>query len=197
MSVALFTKKFFLGKKGLAIAQVFIFILAAFTFSMIMIFGYRAIEKLLVVGEETQMVDFENGLKNAVERIYTESKSLRVEKFYVPGDYQEICFIDLDYPAEKIDLEKGSLCQRSPSACQAWEEASLAQKSGKSGYASGEENVFLEPSQAGMHPLKVYRITLIDTAGKESGFLCSPLKKGAFSLMLEGKGDHAELSSVN
>lgn len=182
------------GKRGMAIAQVFIFILAALTFSLIMIFGYQAIDKFINSGKEVQMVEFENNLQNEIKKIYTESGSLRIEKFYVPGDFEKICFINLDYASDKIGLEADALCAESPAACGIWKEAAKAQQAGKSGYDFGEENVFLEPSQAGQHPIKTYKIALADENEVEVGFLCLPIKKGSFSLVLEGKGDHAELS---
>jgi len=45
-----------MNKKGLAIGQVFIFIVAAITFALIMIFGYKAISGFISSGEEVEFV---------------------------------------------------------------------------------------------------------------------------------------------
>ena len=81
--------------KGLAIGQVFIYVLVALTFSVIMIFGYKSITEFVQRGEEVQFYQFKTDLESSIQRIYTEYKSVRESTFYVPARYTRICFVDV------------------------------------------------------------------------------------------------------
>ena len=60
----------FADKKGLGVGQVFIFIVAALTFALILMFGYRAIAGFLKSGEDVAFVQFKTGLESSVKKIY-------------------------------------------------------------------------------------------------------------------------------
>lgn len=179
-----------MNKKGMGVGQVFVFILAALTFSLIMIFGYKAISGFIKSGEQVEFVQFKNNLEGSVQKIYTEYGSVRLEKFRIPGKYTQICFVNLDYPKEEIKKELNDLCEKDQVACTVWEDA-LNVKT-VSGYDSVDENVFLRPSAD--VKLKIGRISLLNEKGNAQGYLCPPINNGFFSVMLEGKGDHTELS---
>ncbi len=165
------------NKKGMGVGQVFIFIIAAVTFAMIMIFGYKAINGFLQSGEDVVFVQFKTGLESSVKKIYTEYGSVRIKQFTTPTEYRQICFVNLDaaYNSE--------LCQFDQAACSVWESSS--------GYDSIDENVFLKPTAP--VKIKVHEISIDPEEGKD--FLCVPIKQGFFSVVLEGKGDRTELSS--
>ncbi len=171
-----FTKKK-IAKKGLGAGEVFVFIIAAITFALIMIFGYRAVAGFLKSGEEVAFVQFKTGLESSIKQIYTEYGSVRVKTFQTPAEYQQICFVDLD---AKYDPE---LCKQDAAACSVWKDAS--------GYDSVDENVFLKPTAP--VKIKVHRISIDPAEGRD--FLCAPIKGGLFTIVLEGKGDRTELSS--
>lgn len=175
------------GKKGLGIGQVFIFIVAAITFALIMIFGYKAISGFLSSGEDVQFTQFKTDLENSVKGIYTEYGSVRIEKFNLPLKYEQICFVDMD-----ADFDE-SLCDIDGAACGVWEDAQevVPGKAGeeKTGYEIVDENVFLTPTA----PVKI-KVYKISTANEGKDYLCLPITKGTFSLVLEGRGDRTELS---
>lgn len=172
----------FTDKKGIGVGQVFIFIIAAITFALILIFGYKAITGFLKSGEDVAFVQFKTGLESSVKKIYTEFGSVRVERYSTPLTYSQICFVDLDAPYDS------DLCAFDQAACSVWE---IAADSGK-GYEGVEENVFLVPPAP--VPIKVYRISIEANDGKH--FLCLPIKQGAFSIVMEGRGDKTLLSEV-
>lgn len=172
----------FRGKKGIGVGQVFIFIVAALTFALILIFGYRAITGFLKSGEDVAFVQFKTGLESSVRKIYTEFGSVRVERYSTPLAYTQICFVDLDAPSDS------GLCAFDQYGCSVWQ---IASDSGK-GYEGVEENVFLTPPAP--VPIKVYRISIEDKNGKN--FLCVPIKQGAFSMVMEGRGDKTLLSEL-
>ena len=167
-----------MDKKGMGIGQVFVFIVAAITFSLIMIFGYKAVSGFIQSGEEVAFVQFKNSLEKDIRKLYTEFGALRIEEYMLPGGYEQICFVDVnaDYDPE--------LCTKDNLACDVWETASE-----EGGYEATAENVFLKP--AAPVKLKVRDIKI----GGDKDFLCVPILKGRFSLMLEGGGDHTKLSN--
>jgi len=171
-----------MDKKGIGVGQVFIFIVAALTFSMILIFGYRAITGFLKSGEEVAFVQFKTSLESSIKKIYTEFGSVRVEKYSTPTSYRQICFLDLDAPYDP------ELCNFDQVACSVW---GAAPNLGK-GYEGADENVFLTPPAP--VKIKVYKISIEEE--KEKNFLCIPIKQGTFGVVMEGKGDKTLLSKV-
>ncbi|MBR9683603.1 hypothetical protein GOV03_03615 [Candidatus Woesearchaeota archaeon] len=175
-----------LGKKGMSIGMVFMFMLAVITFAVIMIFGYKAITDFMGSGEKVEFYQFKTDLESAVKKIYTEYGSVRIETFYLSAKYEKICFVDLEYEGDRSNEE---LCiagseDYAPIACDVWETAE--------DYAGAEENVFLKPLPPADSPtIKVYQIEL-----GEEGYLCLDVVKGRFKLQLEGLGDRTEISKV-
>ena len=179
-----------MNKKGMGIGQVFIFIVAAITFALIMIFGYKAISGFISSGEDVAFVQFKTGLETSVKKIYTEYGAVRVESFKIPAKYTQICFVNMDYLEDMENLKDFS-----PAAYDAWETAQddLSARGSElaSAYAAVDQNVFLKP--AATTPIKVNLITLND-GGEETGFLCEPIRQGSFTVVLEGKGSHTLIS---
>ncbi len=183
------------NKKGIGVGQVFVFIIAAITFALIMIFGYQAITGFLESGEEVAFVQFKTDLEKSVKKIYTEYGSVRIEKFHPPADFEKICFVNMDY--DFSPEEKKKLCTENAVACDVLEEVESGIAEGRclTGYGCVEKNVFLKPQTP--VPIKVYQISISDSEGEEQfGFICEDIVQGSFSIVLEGKGDHTELSKV-
>ena len=172
----------FRDKKGVGVGQVFVFIIAALSFALILMFGYRAISGFLKSGEDVAFVQFKTGLESDIKKIYTEFGSVRVERYSTPVTYNQICFVDLD------KLYDPGLCQFDQIACSVWE---VASSSGK-GYDGVDENVFLTPPAP--VKIKVYKVSVEEENGKN--FLCIPIKQGAFSMVMEGRGDKTLLSEL-
>ncbi|MDO8510848.1 MAG: hypothetical protein Q7S55_01655 [Nanoarchaeota archaeon] len=172
----------FRNKKGVGVGQVFVFIIAALSFALILMFGYRAISGFLKSGEDVAFVQFKTGLESDIKKIYTEFGSVRVERYSTPVTYTQICFVDLDKPYDP------ELCQSDQIACSVWEVASTSGK----WYDGVDENVFLTPPAP--VKIKVYKVSMEEENGKN--FLCIPIKQGAFSIVMEGRGDKTLLSEL-
>tara|TARA_Y100000310_G_scaffold336539_1_gene421361 strand:+ start:654 stop:1286 length:633 start_codon:yes stop_codon:yes gene_type:complete len=181
-------------KKGLAIGQVFIFILAAVTFALIMIFGYKAISGFISSGEDVAFVQFKTSLETSIKKIYTEFGAIRVEEFNPPVKYKQICFVNMDY-TEGMDKLK----DLSPIAYDAWKTAQEDYENEKinnpddpgSGYGHADQNVFLKPSAPAA--IKVHQIHL-EVDNEEKGFHCEPIRRGSFTIILGGKGSYTLIS---
>lgn len=160
-----------MNKKGIGVGQVFVFIVAAITFALIMIFGYKAISGFVSSGEDVAFVQFKTDIENAVKNIYTEYGAVRVEEFRVPSNFEQICLVDLNAEPNP------SLQSTDPVAYAVWQDAQLA-----GGYSGADENVFLVPPAP--VKIKVFDIKMVDD------YLCQNISLGTFSLALEGRGDH-------
>tara|TARA_B100000315_G_C14376204_1_gene495273 strand:- start:160 stop:681 length:522 start_codon:yes stop_codon:yes gene_type:complete len=167
------------NKKAMAIGQVFIFMVAAITFALILIFGTKAILEFMDKGERVEFTRFKTNLETNVKKIYTEYGSVRIKSFNLPSKYNQICFIDLSKKPPQNCLTKIGVI-----ACDAWKTA--AEQGG--GWSKADRNVFLQP--ASEIPIKVYEISM------DNNYLCLPIKQGRFQLRLEGKGDRTDLSLV-
>ncbi len=186
--------RMFSSKKGLGIGQVFIFMIAALSFSLIMIFGYKMIQGFINGGNEVAFVQFKNDLESSVRKIYTEYGSVRTLDYHLPSSFSKICFLDLGYdaPLEELERQQAQLSLQNPIASGVWQD--LASTPAQSRYEATDENVFLTPPAK--VKIKIHRISIYDPdtgERKVSGFLCKEIKDGTFSLTLIGKGDHTGL----
>ena len=205
-----------MNRRGMGVGQAFTFILVVLTFSLITIFGYKIIGELLGKGEKIELVQFQKDVESSIKLLYTDFGSVREEEFRVPGKFTQVCFVDMDFPAVVAgangkwmvpsgqDTAMDSLKEIDPIAYNLWQDARAARSDAQNtntlephtGYDSVEYNVFLQPPAL----FKVYRIRMGDIPASDEapvikrGFLCPPINHGTFSLRLEGKGDHTELS---
>ncbi len=189
-----------MNKKAMGVGQVFVFIIAALSFALIMIFGYQMISGFIISGEKVAFAKFTSDLSSSVQKIYTEYGAVRVKEFRVPGSYTKICFVDMDAePETKKYDEMQNLCKEDPLACSVWQDARVkdpANNNKPAGYSAVDQNVFLTPTA--LTPIKVYKISVVEAIEesdntKPVGFICQDIKRGSFRLLLEGKGDRTQL----
>ncbi|GEM_PF-862817 len=186
-----------LNKKAMGVGQVFVFIIAALSFALIMIFGYKMISSFIASGEKVEFAKFSSDLSSSVQKIYTEYGAVRIKDFRVPGNYNKICFVDMDWPATNEEIAE--LCKQDALACSVWQDAITPNPNNNNkpgGYAAVDQNVFLTPTA--LTPLKVFKISVVEPVagsetGKDAGFICQEIKRGSFRLLLEGKGDKTQL----
>lgn len=180
-----------LKKRGIVVGQVFIFIMAAIVFAVVIIFGYSAITDFLDKGEKVAYVTFQNDLEGVFNGIYSDYGTVVVYSgingFPVPSTYKKICFLDLDYVGGKS--QKG-ICvsghkDYDPIVCDAWQSVQ--------GWEQGDQNVFLDP--IGLGPIKVYKLK-IEVNGREQGYFCRPVVQGRADFRIEGKGNHVLVSEA-
>ena len=160
--------------KAMGVGQVFVFIIAAITFSLIMIFGYKALTDFMHQGEKVQFFQFKTDIERSIKEIYTEYGAVRVQEFRTPAKTSQVCFVDFDAAYDP------DLCQKDVLACTLWETSP--------GFLKVDQNIFLTP------PAEI-KIKGGAKIKMEKGFLCLPVQEGTFKITLEGKGDHTYLSS--
>ena len=173
------------NKKAQVITQVFVFILAAVIFGMIMIFGYKAINDFIQRSNEVAMLELRTEMVASINKMTTGS-DVRKVTFKIPSQVQYVCFLDFDRPLSNLRGDK-ALCDSSnqdyyfPIICDSWVD-------------NVQQNVFFYPMtdvEISAQSLEVVQPGFVNGEGK--GFLCIKTKKERITLRLEGKGDRTLL----
>ena len=179
--------------------MVFVFILAAVTLALILIFGYKSISGFLEKGEDVTFIRFKTDLESSIKKIASEYGAVRIQEFNPPLNYEKICFIDTNFyflnliPGDPSPIEDLCADENMPLACDVWNDALTAHENGEDSYESVED-VFLKP----LAPVKIKigKISIADSTGLPIGYLCPVIRGGSFTLQLTGKGSHTEISEV-
>jgi len=85
-------------RKAQMIGQIFIFILAAVLFILILTYGYRAITDFLERSEQVTLIEFKEEFQSGIERIKRDYGSVRKLELRVPKRYTEVCIVDPTCP---------------------------------------------------------------------------------------------------
>ncbi len=155
--------------------QVFIYVMSAMVFALVVVFGYRAISDFIHRADQVAEVELSTDLKSSVTTIAS-SQDVKQKTVNVPAKFKKICFIDLLYP----DPKGSGLCTSTHAdynliICNFWQ-------------SKAEQNVFLLPNPA---DIKMY-VGKIDVG--TGGYLCLPIVGGKLKLKLEGLGDKTRIS---
>lgn len=160
------------NKKADITGQLFVFLLAAILFGLILIYGYKAIKSFGEQSKETVFIEFKSNLQTAIKTSLMDYGSVKKFKLNMPLEFKEICFIDFD--TLKIKTSKlNELAGTRPLIYNAIESGT-------------DQNVFLTPMA--QTPLKVEKLEI------SSGFACFENLKAGITLKLEGKGDKVGVS---
>ncbi len=154
-------------KKAQIIGQVFIFILAAALFILILSYGYKAIAGFGERSEQVALLEFKTQLESSVKSISLDYGSIKKVELYLPAGYSEICFVDLSMePSPIFEADH-------PRMHEAW--------------VSKTQNVFLTPMEDS--PISIGTIYV-----GTDGFLCLDIIGGRVTLRLEGLGNKAGIT---
>jgi len=175
-------------RRGQIIGQVFVFIIAAVIFILILTYGYKAFNTLRTRGDEVAFVDFVSKLKNEVKSIslsYGSTKKLELSG--LPAKYKTICFVTENDIKENLLGTKASTDPRNlnakyPMIYSLYE-------------PNGEANVFFMPGSP--TPVKVDNIQACDDPNGQAcnaQWFCSSLDRGSVTLRLEGLGNGVRVS---
>ena len=164
-------------KKAQIAGQIFIFILAIFLASLILLYGYKAIfgkQGFIYKTEQISLIRFETEISNAIRTISSDYASVKKLELNVPSKFTEVCLIDTRQPAENTGICTRNNPDFNPIICDAWTTQ------------GNKQNVFLVP-------MAEIPIT-VSTLEIETGYICLPVKQGKITLRLEGLGDRTKVS---
>ncbi len=152
------------------IGQVFIYLISTLVIILVLYFGYNAISGITKKQQELSFVKFQTSLKDMVSYTSSDYGTVRVEDFYVPSTFTEVCFVD---PHLITTRDSSPILQSYPVIIDSVESGVLA-------------DVFA--LQAGA-PFYIEKINVT------GDFLCVPVTNGKIRIRIEGKGDSAQISS--
>jgi hypothetical protein len=153
-----------LKKKGQLLSQVFVFMLAAVTLVMILLFGYKYIDSFMEQQEKVEMINFRDTLLDGVNSIRTRYGSIDKLTLQIPSRYGELCFVDSD--------SSGNLVQDRPLLHNLWS-------------SDKNQTVFLIP----LSELNIK----VENVQVENGYFCTPTET-KMDLKLESLGKKVKIS---
>ena len=174
------------SKKAQIIGQVFVFVLAAILFSLILLYGYKVIVGFGERSKQVALIELETNLEGIVKSISIDYGSVKIKEFRIPSDFNAICFVDMDYTGNLAD----TLGVEHP----------IIYNTVKSNIGAGDkgtQNVFLIPLSD--TPLKIGDIAIEQDSNNlryDDGYLCIDIVKGRIKLRLEGLGDKTGVSAL-
>ncbi len=156
------------SRKSQIMGQVFIFMLAAMLFILILSYGYRAIAGFGERSEQVALIEFQSKLENSVKSMSSDYGSVRRLELQIPASYDEACFVgDNIQPA---DADAFAIVH--PLMYDAW--------------LGGGQNVFLRPMAEA--PINVGQLNIAE------GYLCLNITAGRIVLRMEGLGRETGIS---
>jgi len=154
-------------KKVQTIGTIFIFLLGALVFMLILMYGYRGVQSFIDRSETVALLDLEKDIRSAVESIRLDVGSTKRVTVRAPSKYLEICFVTQTVPDVPQRLKDSHALI-----------AEVAQ--------GATQNVFLKPlAQQAM---------IVDGLNTSLGCHCSDLVGGSATLRFESKGSTVEVS---
>ncbi|MCP3682820.1 MAG: hypothetical protein GY861_09040 [bacterium] len=167
-------------KKKAQANQIFTYIFVLIVIAVIMVFGAKAIAKIVDTGEDVQMSTFKKTLKNDIEKLSGNYGSIRHLTYSVPGSVTEVCFYDHTAEAGSYNLDE---C---PAAIHQFTNQPLI-KSIVSGYGTNydpekDDNTFIMTDKAP----ETLNIDNVDVGCTD--LLCVKVNNGRLSIHAVGKG---------
>lgn len=162
-------------KKAQVIGQVFIFIIAAVIFVMILFYGYRAITGFLDTKEEVEVANFKTTIESKVKSVRISYGSRRKVVLSLPAKYQEFCAVDPNMTG--VHLQEFQ--QLHPLMHNAWR-------------SDQSNTIFLRPLLETAIQIEDIAVTG-PTYPDQPGYLCLPIINGQLVIGLEGLGDRAQV----
>jgi hypothetical protein len=165
-------------RKSQIAGQVFIYIMAAVIFGLVMIYGYKAISTLVSRGNDVALIQFRADITSAIQRISSSSDARRLE-LSIPSKFRQVCFVD-SYERDRRapGFDESPPAQR-PADLDAVIYDSWADRA--------PQDVFLLPSSE-------FQIFAGNIEIAPPHYLCVNVISGRIALRLEGRGDHALVS---
>lgn len=171
-------------KKAEIASQGFIYIIAGLLFTLILIYGIKAIAGLSEKADYVKLIDFKTSLESEIKNVGI-SQDRIIKVFDLPDSFDEICFVNMNEGGDDKCNTPGSLCK------QAKDNHRLPLNVWDAWSSNITQNVFLVPSAQVMietTPIEVYN----ESKG-QVGAECYPITKGKIKLILEGAGDRTKI----
>ncbi len=84
-------------KKGQLQAQIFVYVITLIVITLVLIYGYKAIQGFMGRSDEVNFVQFKVDFTNSIESQSHEFRSVAQSRLLLPKGFTELIVIDLDY----------------------------------------------------------------------------------------------------
>jgi hypothetical protein len=172
--------------KGQIANQVFVYVLAAIVFSMVLIYGYNAINNFAEDARYVTLIQLKSNLESSINEVAS-TQNVKIKSFTIPAGFKEICFFDSSKPQSNpsygsywIDCT-GSSPVYPGVVCDAWKSNTTI-------------NGFLSPM--GSVSFKTVRVQLKDSSGRIAPIDCYDVSQGQLKLRFQGMGDRTQIEEV-
>ena len=161
-------------RKKSQIGQVFIYLISTLIIIHVHYYGYNAIKGISQKQKELTFVKFQNALRDMVSYTSSDYGTVRIEEFYLPSGYKEVCFVDVDFNQDNLD--EGLISEQDYPLIydSVYESINESRKI--------STNVFVLPDGS---PFFIEKMHVYN------GFNCTKVSQGKIKLRIEGKGDSA------
>ena len=154
-------------KKSQLYSQIFIYVLAIFLTTLILVYGYNAVDSFRKRTDQLSCLKFQNDLRNAIQSIYSDYGSVKKKDLQLCGTYTRVCFVESitqpSIPANIDPILKDNILSNTG------KNVFFLEKTAKESFYGGKISV-------------------------DPDILCIKASNNRISLRLEGRGDYALLS---
>ena len=153
--------------------QIFIYVISLVVISLIMLYGYNALNKMRDQSEKVSYIQLKTDLENEIKKMGYEYGSVEKKVFDVPSDIKKVCFAE--------DLA-GGVTQAMVGDAMIWDSIS----------SGVEKNVFLKKGNTAEESFYIGNIEV--EAQNSDPFLCFDAASSRIIVRLEGLGKKVKVS---
>lgn len=178
-------------KQAMITNQFFVYSLAILVMSLTFILGGKMIVTFVRSVNQVSYLEFQEYLKETVNRYTTESGSFGIKELETPDDLKETCFVDFDWPSNSLIN-----CREDNHFY-----ASIQDSFGSSKMEREKKNVFLIESHGALkksfYAGNITVLPINPLAPLGCNYLCIQSRRGMIAYGIKGMGDHVEISSID
>ena len=174
--------------------QIFMYVLGAIVFVMVLIYGYKSISEIKDKGQLVEILRARNDLDSKVKALRTEYQTVRYHTLLLPPTFTKVCFID-SVKAESLgstDTGFDDIATESPAAA--------AVVDGSTSTSRIEQNVFLTPAPSGTPEFYISNMRIFSGASTQDissvtgpYWFCMPTQQGRIELKMTGLGKYVRV----
>lgn len=166
------------GKKAEVSGEIIVYIFGILVVSLVVIYGYSAIQKFIHQSEEVDHLQFEKELTGTIYSVASDYGTVKIKEFSLPSDITEICFIDLTVTEQ---AKRDAIKPTHPLIHDSWSSDAPANIFLLDGKVESKM-IFSGDEETGEPYMRISDV---------AGWFCINSPSGKIKLRIEGKGSHA------
>ena len=155
--------------------QIFIYVISLVVISLIMLYGYNALNKLRDQSEKVSYIQLKTDLENEIKKMGYEYGSVEKKVFDVPSDIKKVCFAEHD---------NNAITQVMVGDAVIWDSID----------SGVEKNVFLKKGSVAEESFYIGNIEVEGPPPAMNPFLCFDVASSKIIVRLEGLGKKVKVS---